>query len=67
MQECFSRYPTVYNKSGGAEDEDDESVQAITNDSKLTRSQNSVDTVDQTEESNKQNPTESDTEPVENK
>lgn len=66
MQECFSRYPTVYNKSGDAEDDDDESVQTITNDSELATSQNPVDTVDQTEESNKQNSTESDTKPIEN-
>lgn len=67
MQECFSRYPTVYNKSGGSEDEDDESVQTITNDSELATSQNPVDTVDQTEELIKQNATESDTKPIENK
>lgn len=66
MQECFSRYPTVYNKTGGGEDDDDESVQTITNDSELTTTQNPVDTVDQTEESNKQNATESDTNPIEN-
>lgn len=67
MQECFSRYPTVYNKSGGPEDEDDESVQTITNESLLATSQNPVDTVDQTEESNKQNATESDTKPMDKK
>lgn len=67
MQECFSRYPTVYNKSSGAEDEDDDSVQTITNDSELATSRNPVDTVDQTEESNKQNTSEPDTKPKENK
>lgn len=28
MQECFSRYPTVYNKSGDDDDDDDAAVGA---------------------------------------
>ncbi|XP_031634180.1 mitochondrial intermembrane space import and assembly protein 40 [Contarinia nasturtii] len=48
MQECFARYPTVYNK-GGQEDDDDESKDATN----LLGTQSNVDTVDQMEETNK--------------
>lgn len=53
MQECFARYPTVYNKSGSP-DEDDEFNKDI-DDAKtaLMATQNSVDTVDQSEETDK--------------
>lgn len=52
MQECFSRYPTVYNKSGGPDEEDDEHVQALNGPNSIA-TQSNVDTVDQIEETNK--------------
>lgn len=47
MQECFARYPTVYNKSGSA-DEDDDEIKGI--DPTNLGTQSNVDTVDQLEE-----------------
>lgn len=52
MQECFARYPTVYNKSGGNGDDDDENELTITN-RILLGPESNVDTVDQLEESDK--------------
>lgn len=54
MQECFSRYPTVYNKSGGPDDDDDQLSQAIEGSNAIT-TESDVDTVDQIEENNKKN------------
>lgn len=51
MQECFSRYPTVYNKSGNADDDDDEGKGV--DPANLLGTQSNVDTVDQLEETDK--------------
>lgn len=49
MQQCFARYPTVYNKSGDNDDEDFPNLDI----SDHIESENNVDTVDQLEESEK--------------
>lgn len=46
MQECFSRYPTVYNKTG-AEDDDESGENPLI---PLEKPKDDVETVDQTEE-----------------
>lgn len=58
MQECFSRYPTVYNKTGNDDDDDDELDDATEGENKTKSgidfgslgNDNNVDTVDQIEE-----------------
>lgn len=54
MQECFSRYPTVYNKSGSP-DEDDDGLdnKDMADATELLASQSNVDTVDQIEDTDK--------------
>lgn len=56
MQECFSRYPTVYNKTGNDDDDDDDDLDDATKDDKKSKNgsvfdalgiDNDVDTVDQ--------------------
>lgn len=49
MQECFARYPTVYNKSGSPDDDDDES-KSLADATNLGAPQSNVDTVDQLED-----------------
>lgn len=49
MQQCFARYPTVYNKSG---DNDDEDFLNMDTEDHIEPESN-VDTVDQLEESDK--------------
>lgn len=51
MQECFARYPTVYNKSGSPDDDDDDAKDA--DPTNLLATQSNVDTVDQLEETDK--------------
>lgn len=51
MQECFARYPTVYNKSGSPDDDDDDGKDA--DPANLLATQSNVDTVDQLEETDK--------------
>lgn len=46
MQECFARYPTVYNKSGSPDDDDEDTRN-------LLGPHSNVDTVDQFEETDK--------------
>lgn len=46
MQECFAKYPTVYNKSGSPDEDEFDERKDPTN---LIASQSSVDTVDQDE------------------
>lgn len=54
MQECFARYPTVYNKSGGnGDDDDDENEHTMLPNGNLLAPESNVDTVDQLEESDK--------------
>lgn len=55
MQECFARYPTVYNKSGSPEEDDDIFDKDLDEDTKnaLLATQSNVDTVDQLEETDK--------------
>lgn len=51
MQECFARYPTVYNKTG--EDDENGDIDAATGSnafSSLSEEQNPVETVDQLDE-----------------
>lgn len=50
MQECFAKYPTVYNKSGSGDDDDDDSKHL---DPTILGTQSNVDTVDQLEETDK--------------
>ena len=50
MQECFSRYPTVYNKTGG-DDDDDGAMSSSNGDVFGSLEANNVDTVDQVDES----------------
>lgn len=50
MQECFSRFPTVYNKAGNPDDDDDENVKDIADATNLLSTQSNVDTVDQLED-----------------
>lgn len=52
MQECFARYPTVYNKSGSPDDDDDDSKHLV-DAANLGATQSNVDTVDQLEETDK--------------
>lgn len=42
MQECFSKYPTVYNKSGDDENDDLDEVLNVT-----SPTENNIDSVDQ--------------------
>lgn len=49
MQECFAKYPTVYNKSGNPEDDDFDKEM----DEAMLATQSNVDTVDQIEEADK--------------
>lgn len=51
MQECFAKYPTVYNKSGSADDDDDDDESR--DPTNLIGTQSNVDTVDQLEETDK--------------
>lgn len=57
MQECFARYPTVYNKSGSAEEDDDFDKDIDETKNALRASQSNVDTVDQLEEMEKMDKT----------
>lgn len=59
MQECFSRYPTVYNKTGNEDDDDDDDLMDAMKDDKPSQNGNmfaslgvesDVDTVDQIDE-----------------
>jgi len=59
MQECFARYPTVYNKSGSPDD-DDEDSKNLTDAANLSATQSNVDTVDQIEETDKSSRAKSD-------
>lgn len=52
MQECFARYPTVYNKAGTPE-EDDDFDKEMDDAKNLMATQSNVDTVDQLEETDK--------------
>lgn len=58
MQECFARYPTVYNKTG--EDEDGSGIDGATGStafsSSLADEQKTVETVDQLDEAEGQPP-----------
>lgn len=51
MQECFARYPTVYNKAGSPDDDVD--IDGIKDATNLLATQSNVDTVDQLEETDK--------------
>lgn len=51
MQECFARYPTVYNKAGSPDDDGD--IDGIKDATNLLATQSNVDTVDQLEETDK--------------
>lgn len=53
MQECFARYPTVYNKSGNPEEDDDFDKDLDDAKNALLATQSNVDTVDQLEETDK--------------
>lgn len=53
MQECFARYPTVYNKSGSPGEDDDFDKEIDEAKSALLATQSNVDTVDQLEETDK--------------
>lgn len=46
MQECFSKYPTVYNKSGDDENDDLDEVMNVT-----SSTGNNIDSVDQIDDS----------------
>lgn len=68
MQECFARYPTVYNKSD--DDEDDDDVAKNKDTENLFGSladDNNVDTVDQIDESSKTAKSDSSSNSVERK
>lgn len=52
MQECFAKYPTVYNKNGSADDDDDDENKDV-DPTTLIGTQSNVDTVDQLEETDK--------------
>lgn len=69
MQECFSRYPTVYNKTGNDDDDDDDDLMDATKDEKQSQNGNmfaslgvesNVDTVDQIDEATAANSSKSD-------
>lgn len=53
MQECFARYPTVYNKSGSPDEDDEFNKDVDGTKTALMATQNTVDTVDQLEETDK--------------
>lgn len=53
MQECFAKYPTVYNKSGNPEDDEDFEKEIDEAKRGLLATQSNVDTVDQLEETDK--------------
>lgn len=53
MQECFAKYPTVYNKAGSPEDDDYDESKDVTDPTNLLATQSNVDTVDQLEETDK--------------
>lgn len=53
MQECFAKYPTVYNKSGNPEDDEDFEKEMDEAQSSMLATQSNVDTVDQIEETDK--------------
>lgn len=53
MQECFARYPTVYNKSGNPEDDVDFDMEMDEAKGASLATQSNVDTVDQIEETDK--------------
>lgn len=49
MQECFARYPTVYNKAGSPEDDDDFGKDIDDAKNAMLATQSNVETVDQLE------------------
>lgn len=49
MQECFSRFPTVYNKAGNPDEDDDDIGKDVADPTNLLSTSN-VDTVDQLED-----------------
>lgn len=59
MQECFARFPTVYNKSGSPDDDDDDRKN-LTDATSLAATQSNIDTVDQLEETDKTSSAKSD-------
>lgn len=72
MQECFSRYPTVYNKTGNEDDDDDDGVGALKDDGQKSANDfvfggfgtdDNADTVDQIEEASASSSSKSDEKP----
>lgn len=53
MQECFARYPTVYNKAGTPEEDEDFDKDMDDTKNALRATHSNVDTVDQLEEMDK--------------
>lgn len=50
MQECFGKYPTVYNKAGNPDDDDNDDDKDVADATNLLATQSNVDTVDQLED-----------------
>lgn len=69
MQECFARYPTVYNKTDDKEDDDDDLDlnKGTENMFGSMSDENNVETVDQIDESGKNPKPEASTNQVEKK